>query len=242
MRKQILYYAVKYQGEYSKIKQAIQKDEKWEDLAYDGNYVTIIDDHYPKQLYDLYDPPFILFYEGNYSLLNQMMICVIGSRDCSILANYSTQEFIESLNKDVVIISGLARGIDTLAHQKAILMNHATIGVVGCGLDIVYPKSNEKLYQEMKKNHLILSEYPSGIQPLAHHFPMRNRILAALAYKVVIIEAKRRSGTMITAGVANDLNREIIAFPYRYDDEFGQGCNELIELGASIFMKKDEKS
>lgn len=237
MKEQILSYALKYQGEYDKMKKAIDRNEKWEKVIYDGNYLTILDEEYPKELFDLEDPPYILFYEGNLTLLHKPKVCVIGSRRCSCYASNSTHDLIESLHEEIVIVSGLAKGVDGLAHQKAIELKRNTIGIIGCGCDQIYPKENRDLYEIMKKDQLILSEYPNGSLPLAHHFPWRNRLLAALCEKCYVVEAKCKSGTMITADFAQSLNKEIIAFPYRYDDDFGKGCNELIEQGAGIFIK-----
>ena len=236
MNKQILYYAIKYKGEYSSIKKAILNNEEWEEINYEGKYITILDEKYPKILFELDDPPYILFYEGNLDLLNYEKICIIGSRNCSTYADKSCYDLISSLDKNIVIVSGLAKGVDSLAHLNAIELGYSCIGVIGCGCDIIYPKENKDLFEEIKKYHLLLSEYPNHTKPLAHHFPMRNRILAALSKKCYVVEAKSKSGTMITVNYALALEREIIAFPYRYDDEFGKGCNELIEQGASIYI------
>ena len=237
LREQILYYALKYRGEYSYVHQAINRNEKWERIVYDDPFITILDEAYPKELFDLEDPPYILFYEGNLDLLKHPKRCVIGSRKCSRYAAQAVYDLIQTQKEEVVIVSGLARGVDGLAHEKAMELKRGTIGVIGCGCDQIYPKENWQLYAKMKKNELILSEYPNGCRPLAHHFPWRNRILAALGEVCYVVEAKSKSGTMITADYAQMLNREIIAFPYRYDDDFGRGCNELIEQGAGIFIK-----
>lgn len=236
MREQILSYAIKYRGEYPLIKKAIDRNESWHKAAYEGHYITILDDEYPKELFDLENPPYILFYEGNLSFLQGRKICVIGSRIVSPNASFSCEKLVESLMSSDIIISGLAKGIDGLAHEWAIKKNRKTIGILGCGISQIYPKENSELYEEMKKNHLILSEYPSDAAPLAHHFPARNRILAALAQKCYVVEARSKSGTMITANYAFNMQREVIAFPYRFNDEFGRGCNELIEQGAGVFL------
>lgn len=236
MRKQILYYALKYKGEYKQIKKAIEINESWEIVEYKHNYLTILDENYPKVLFELDEPPFILFYEGNIDLLQFSKVSVIGSRKHSNFAQQACRDLISSLPKDTIIVSGLAKGVDAIAHLKAIELGYRCIGVIGCGCDIVYPKENMELYQRIRQQHLLISEYPYSIPPLAHHFPMRNRIIAALGEKCYVVEAKSKSGTMITANYALDLNREIIAFPHRYNDDFGKGCNELIEQGASIFI------
>lgn len=236
MRKQILYYVLKYKGEYKQVKRAIERNEEWENIEYDEKFVTILDCEYPKEFFDLNEPPFLFFYKGNLDLLKQEKISMIGSRECSNYARKSCFDLIKSFNRDEVIVSGMAKGVDAIAHQEAIILGHCCIGIIGCGCDMVYPRENIDLYEEVMKNHLLISEYPKGTFPLAHHFPARNRLIAALGKKCYVIEAKSRSGTMITANYALSLNKEIIALPYRYDDEFGKGCNELIEQGASIFI------
>ena len=236
MRKQILYYVLKYKGEYKQIKRAIERNEEWESVECDENYVTILDDEYPKEFFELDEPPYLFFYRGNLELLKKEKVSVIGSRECSEYANQTCFDLISGLKKDVVIVSGMAKGIDAIAHLNAISLHHFCIGVIGCGCDIFYPKENKELYEEVINHHLLISEYPKGVSPLAYHFPARNRLIAALGKACYVIEAKSKSGTMITANYAVSLNREIIAFPYRYDDDFGKGCNELIEQGASIFI------
>ena len=143
-------------------------------------------------------------------------------------------EAFENLNEEYGIVSGVAKGIDGLAHYYAIKENRRTIGVIGCGLDIVYPKENESLYEEIGKHHLLLSEYPCGCKPLAFHFPWRNRIIASLCEKVVVIEAKVKSGTMITVNEALELGISVYAFPHNINNINGEGCNMLIEQGCSM--------
>lgn len=237
MREQILYYALKHQGEYCQMARSIEQNKPWEKVHYEGNYITILDSAYPCELLELKNPPYILFYEGKLELLKREKITVVGSRTCTNYAADCLNHLIQHIDEEVVIVSGLAKGVDGKAHQMALKNNRESIGVIGCGLDVIYPKENEELYQQMKDKGLIISEYPFGSLPMAHHFPWRNRILAALSTKCYVISAKSKSGTMITADYALNLNREVIAFPHRFDDEFGQGCNELIEQGAGIFIK-----
>ncbi len=236
MRKQILYYVLKYKGEYKQIKRAIEKNEEWENIEWDENYITILDDEYPKEFCELENPPYLFFYKGNLKLLQKEKVSIVGSRECSCYAPKACYDLINSFNRDIVIVSGMAKGIDAIAHFNAIKLGYSCIGIIGNGLDIIYPKENKHLYDIISKNHLLISEYPKDITPFAHHFPARNRLIAALGKKCYVIEAKIKSGTMITANYALSLNKEIIVFPYRYDDEFGRGCNELIEQGASIFI------
>jgi len=235
MREQLLYYAIKYDGDYYKIKKAYESNEEFKVVQYDGDYICICDKTYPEQLKELKNPPFVLFYEGDLSLLNQSAISVIGSRIISSLGkNYATT-LINYLDKKYVIVSGMAKGVDGYIHNLA-LANHRTIGVIGCGLDISYPLENRLLYKQMKQDQLLISEYPKGVKPFARHFPMRNRIIAALGEKLIVIEAKKRSGTLLTVNEALELDKEIYCFPYPFEENESSGCNLLIESGAGIIV------
>lgn len=240
MEKQILSYALKYQGEYWAMKKAIESNECWQPLDYAGKYITILSENYPSCLLELENPPFILFYEGDLSLLQNKLICVIGSRRPSIYAKPHIQTLMKHLTPQWTILSGLAMGVDGLAHEQALDFHRKTVGVVGCGIDQSYPQCNQHLYKEMSLNHCILSEYPNGAKPLAHHFPWRNRILAALCKKCVVIEAQKKSGTLITVSEAINLNREVFVFPHRYEDTFAQGSNQLIQLGANLILDEED--
>lgn len=133
MRKQILYYVLKYKGEYKQIKRAIEKNEEWKNVECDENYVTILDDEYPKEFFELDEPPYLFFYRGNLELLKKEKVSVIGSRECSKYASQTCFDLISKLKKDVVIVSGMAKGIDALAHLSAISLHYSCIGVIGFG-------------------------------------------------------------------------------------------------------------
>lgn len=234
MREQILSYALKYQGEWNRITEAIAAQESWTPCVYHGKYITVVDEEYPRQLKRLRYPPWILFYEGNRSLLDQKGVALIGSRQYSSYGERMCRHVTSILKQQGVIISGLARGIDATAHREA--MDHKSIAVIGCGLDISYPRENYALYEQMKQRQLILSEYPNGTKPLAHHFPWRNRLIAALSQAVVVIQAKKRSGTLITVNEALELSIPIYCVPYPFKDPYGEGCNLLIAQGANILV------
>lgn len=238
IRKQLLYYVLKYHGEYDLIKSAIERNEAWSEVNCDEPFITILDEEYPSKLLTLDKPPFILFYRGNLSLLNIPMMCVIGSRDCSLISEKLIEELLTYSDKEFGVISGCAKGVDGIAHQLAIRNQRKTIAVIGNGCDQYYPKCNQQLYEEIKQNGLLLSEYPMGVKPYAHHFPMRNRIMAALCDVCVVIEARKQSGTMITVGIALDCGKEVYVFPYGYYDLCGAGNNILIELGANILKNR----
>lgn len=240
MREQILAYALKYNGEYDRMKKAISNDEDWHMPDYEGHYVTIIDDDYPKALLLLEDPPFILFYKGDLGLLKGEYLGVIGSRLASPVGLDYTSYLINKCPSRYGIVSGLAKGIDAAAHSNAIRIGRKTIGVIGCGINRIYPKENQWLYESMAVDHLILSEYPDDTPPYASHFPWRNRIIAALAKRIVVVEAKEKSGTLLTVNEALKLDKDIYVFPYRYDDTFGKGCNMLIQQGANMLVFDEE--
>ena len=178
--------------------------------------IKMEDKNYPEKLKHIYQPPKTLYVLGNRNLLSTKSIAIIGCRDCSEygkkLAKYFAQELAK---KEITIISGLARGIDTYAHQGSILAgNGKTIAVLGCGLDTIYPPENIKLYQEiLKKGGAIITEYPLGIKPLKQHFPARNRIISGLSDGVFVIEARNRSGTLITVNHALEQGKDVYAVP-----------------------------
>ena len=183
---------------------------------------SILDDCYPWDLSEIYNPPALLFYQGNIDLLELPKVAVVGSRDSSKLGNQSVQKIIKELNNELIIVSGLARGID--------------IAVIGTGLDVFYPKANKKLQAYIGKNHLVLSEYGPGEQPLKFHFPERNRIIAGLCRGVIVAEAKMRSGSLITCERAMEEGRDVFAIPGSILDGKSDGCHHLIQEGAKCIM------
>ena len=197
--------------------------------------LTILDGAYPQRLKEIYLPPIVLFYRGNLSLVNQRAVAIVGSRDHSKYARDCIHELIPVLVKDdIVVISGLARGVDTLAHEETLKANGFTIAVIGSGLDMVYPPENSKLYDVIAKRGLILSEYPLQSRPLKFHFPYRNRIIAGLSHGVCVIEAKEKSGSLITSNLALSENREVFAVPGSIFSIHSKGTNSLIEAGACL--------
>lgn len=229
-REKLIAYACKYEGEYFKMLKAINEQEEIEEINMD-NCLTILDDNYPEALKELKYPPLVLFYKGNLELLSKEKIGVVGSRIACEYALKATEYLIEN-NKDKVIVSGLAKGIDGKAHDASEL----SIGVLGCGIEYIYPIENINLYKKLEKNGLILSEYPGLTKPLAYHFPFRNRIIAALANSVYVMQSSERSGTVTTINEALELQKEVIVLPYSIFDEHGQYNNKLINDGASIYL------
>ncbi len=235
MRETILYYVLKYDGHYDKITKALKQKETVKSIPYSGSYITCLDEEYPKQLFDLKKPPYILFYKGNLDLLKMDCISVIGSRNAIQYAKDETEFLIKAM-QDVCIVSGMAKGIDTKAHESAVNNKLKTIAILGSGIDYVYPYENKALYQYLCTDHLVISEYPGKIKPKPYFFPFRNRIIAALSTKLYVMQANFKSGTLLTVNDALECNRDIYVLPYRKNEKEGEGCLQLIEQGANIIL------
>lgn len=189
---------------------------------------------YPKSLLDLVDPPLILYVKGNEGLLTeQKKIAVIGSRNAtkysSIALDYIVPPLVE---QNYIIVSGLARGADSLAHSSTIKYGGKTIGILGHGLFHMYPKENTKLAEEMIENHLLITEYPPYIGPKKWHFPMRNRIISGMSNALIVTEASLKSGTLITTDHALEHGKDVFAVPGPIHSEQSLGTNNLIREGA----------
>lgn len=198
--------------------------------------ITIYSDLYPQSLKTIYDPPFVLYLKGNISLLDSnSFISIIGSRRPSIFAEHSCNSIIKDLiQENWTIVSGLATGCDAIAHKLTIRHGGKTIAILGNGLDTIYPNDNINLYKEIANNHLIISEYPYFIKPEKRFFPRRNRIIAGLAQGLIVLEAKVKSGSMITANFAVDSGREVFVVPGPFIMEEYSGNNLLIQEGAKL--------
>ena len=188
---------------------------------------------YPKRLKEIYLPPVVLFYKGRLELFNRLSIGIVGARNHTPYSKEALEFLLpDILERKVSIISGLARGVDSLAHQLTLDLKGETIAVIGNGINICYPKENQSLYDAIGKKGLILSEYPLDSPPLKFHFPYRNRIIAGLSHGLCVIEAKLHSGSLITANVALSENRQVFALPGNITSEYSKGTNELITAGA----------
>lgn len=168
---------------------------------------SILDDLYPERLREIYNPPVLIFYQGNIDLLKNPKLAFVGSRLAGQSGIKAVQKIITELNQSFTIVSGLAKGIDTASHLSAIKTKTPTIAVIGTGLDIFYPLENRKIQEYLAKNQLVLSEYSLGEKPLKYHFPERNRIIAGLSRGVVVVEEKLRSGSLITCERALEIVR-----------------------------------
>lgn len=197
-------------------------------------FLTYFEPQYPSSLFELRKPPVLLCFKGDITLLKRPMIAIVGARDCSPYGIWATREIVRHLHPDIVVVSGLARGIDGVAHEAAIQYGKKTIALLGSGLDYCYPKEHEKLFHEIGNNHLLLSEYTHDIPIRKYHFPARNRLIAALADAVVVVESRIRSGTATTVKEALELGKDIYCVPHRLQDELGAGNHLLIQEGANI--------
>lgn len=205
------------------------------------NYVTFFDPQYPDLLRHIYAPPIILYYQGNLNLFKKTALAVIGSRHHSTYSKDCLQVFVPGLvERDLVIVSGLAKGVDSLAHRLTINHKGNTVGVIGNGLNYCYPRENQGLQRYMTNHQLVISEYPPDVGPDKSHFPMRNRIIAGLSKGLLITEARKRSGTLITARIALEEGRDIFAVPGPINHPLSEGCNDLISLGATPMLSTDD--
>ena len=194
------------------------------------DFITINDDIYPECLKEISDPPEKLYYKGNLELLkSERMIAVVGTRNPSSYGKLCCEYMIKKMSKaDITIVSGFAKGIDSIAHKTSLITGTKTIAVIASGLDIVYPASNLSLYKEIEEKGLILSEYEAGTKPFKGNFPRRNRIIAGLSKGVIVVESKDRGGSLITADLALEYNRDVYAVPGDIFSEYSKGCNNLI--------------
>ncbi len=190
---------------------------------------------FPQKLKELTDCPEGLYVRGSLPDPEKKTVAIVGARMCSAYGRATASYFAEVLTKhEVQVISGLALGVDGAAHEGALRAGGPTFAVLAGGVDVCYPRSHIGLYEQMRVNGGILSEQPPGFPPLARMFPVRNRIISALSDLVLVVEAKKRSGSLITADFACEQGRDIFAVPGRLEDELSSGCNELISQGAGI--------
>ena len=194
---------------------------------------------YPRALAAIDDPPPILYARGNVSLLGKTMVAMVGARNASVNGRNLTRRMAADLGRaGLVVVSGLARGIDTAAHEGA--LSAGTVAVMAGGIDVVYPPENQKLYDDIVAMGCAVSEMPPGIQPQASHFPRRNRIVSGMAVAVVVVEASLKSGSLITARMAAEQGREVFAVPGHPMDPRAQGPNDLIRHGATLTESADD--
>ncbi len=203
--------------------------------------VTPADKEYPKRLRQLYDAPACLYYMGSIPPDDNPSVAIVGSRSASEYGRSIAQKLGSELAQaGVSVISGLAAGIDACGHVGAIKGGGKTYAVLGCGVDICYPAINRGLYEEIIKTGGVLSEYPPGTKPHPGQFPVRNRIISALCDAVVVVEARKRSGSLITVDQALEQNKEVLVVPGRITDKTSEGCNHLIQMGAGVVTETND--
>jgi DNA processing protein len=190
--------------------------------------------NYPKKLANCYDAPLLLYYKGNADLNQQRIISIVGTRNATAYGKMLCAQLVEELkNHHVLIVSGLAHGIDANAHKECVQQNVPTVGVLGHGLDRMYPAIHKELATKMLKNGGLLTEFLPGTNPDRENFPKRNRIIAGMADVTIVVEASLKGGALITAELANSYNKDVYAFPGRTNDEFSEGCNFLIKTNRA---------
>lgn len=207
--------------------------------------ITLWHGTYPEVLAEVHEPPLMLHYKGNLELLSDQKrrIAVVGTRAPSDYGRKYGAEIGKILVKhDIAVVSGMAMGIDAVAHRSAIDAGGESIGVLGCGVDLVYPKQNERIYRDILNRGLLLSEYGAGSPPHPIHFPERNRIIAGLSETCLVIEAAQKSGSLITAEMAMDLGRDVLALPGPIYSDKSIGCHELIQSGAEPIISLERFS
>ena len=241
--------AYKYNGDWNNLVTAIRQydTEDWEEYlpiirSMKCKYITFFSDEYPQFLKKMNKPPLCLFYYGDISLLSQIEknVAVVGSREATEYGIEMTERIVKSISPDYTIVSGLARGLDAIAHNTALEMGGKTIAILGSGIDYCYPLSNKKLYQIIKEKGLVISEHPAESIPEPYFFPFRNRLIAAISKALIVTEAYAKSGTLTTVMFALSENKPVYCVPYPPD--LDSECNRFIYDGSEMIMStKDLK-
>ena len=190
---------------------------------------------YPRLLREIPDPPILLWARGDTARLSQPAVAIVGSRAASAYGGEVARRLAADLSAaGITIVSGMARGIDAAAHSAAVGGPGGTVGVLGCGISIVYPTENRGVWEEVERKGLLISEYPPDTQPFPHNFPIRNRIIAGMSAAVIVVEAAARSGSLITARFGNEFGRDVFAVPGSIFSEGSEGCHALLKDGAIL--------
>ncbi|MBN1479819.1 DNA-protecting protein DprA [candidate division KSB1 bacterium] len=208
---------------------------------YKADILTYWDETYPQLLKQVNDPPLLLYAQGKKELFVLQSIAIVGTRMPSTYGKLMADRFARELSaRNIVVVSGLARGIDTIAHRAVVQSKGGTIAVLGSGVDQIYPEENKSLAKEICECGLVLSEFPMGAKPDAPHFPRRNRIISGLSAGVLVVEAGPKSGALITADFALEQNREVFALPGNINNAKSYGGNCLIQQGAKLVLTVDD--
>jgi DNA processing protein len=206
-----------------------------------GRIITLEDEAYPPRLRDIYDPPALLYLKGELKKEDELAVSIVGSRKTTPYGRWITEKISQTLVRyGVTIVSGMARGVDSVAHWGAISGGGRTLAVLGCGVDVVYPPENRNLFSKIIEQGAVLSEFPMGSPPEGGHFPKRNRIISGLSMGVVVVEAGPDSGSLITANFALEQGREVFAIPGNVGAGGSRGTNRLIKDGAKLVESSED--
>ena len=204
-------------------------------------FYTIFDKSYPCGLKEISAPPYALYVKGELPREEQLSVAIVGARECTTYGEVMARQYAETLaDAGVQIISGMARGIDGISQKSALAANGMSYAVLGSGVDLCYPREHYALYTELQKQGGVISEQPLGMQPLPQFFPARNRIISGLSDVVIVIEAKERSGSLITADMALEQGKDVYALPGPSNSILSKGCHNLIRQGAGILLSPKE--
>lgn len=236
--------SIKKAEKFVELRDKINLDSVYNVVADRGiNFLTLEDENYPAMLKNIYNPPAVLYYKGDLSTCNfERTLAVVGSRRATFHAGEALNKIMSELcGTDICIVSGLAAGLDTTAHNAAIKNNLKTIGVIASGFDYIYPTSNKDLYKKIENgNGVIFTEYYPTFEPLKFRFPQRNRIVSGLSYGTLVVEASLKSGALITANLTLEQGRELLCVPGLITNPNTEGIYKLIKQGASIATCADD--
>jgi DNA processing protein len=221
---------------------AMSLDREMEKLErLEVSILTIFDSAYPPRLKEIFNAPPLLYLKGEFTRQDDQSVGVVGTRGPTVYGKELAARIVpELVRSGLTIVSGLARGIDSIAHRAALEAGGRTIAVLGCGIDVIYPAENRTLYGLVRDSGAVVTEYPLGTKPDAFNFPARNRIISGLSLGTVVVEAQYTSGALITADYALEQNREVFAFPGRATDRGSAGCNRLIRDGRAKLVTSTE--
>src|SRR5208282_3960127 len=206
-----------------------------------GKLVNWKDPEYPQSLLQIYDPPVMLYVRGDMGILNSPSLSIVGTRRPTVYGTQMAERIGRDLaSRGLTIVSGLARGIDAIAHQGAMAAGGRAIGVLGTGIDVCYPKENKKLYEKVLERGAIISEFPTGSHPAPENFPVRNRIVAGMPLGVVVVEGAQYSGSLITARLAMEFGREVFGVPGNVTQAVSFAPNQLIKQGAKLVTNAED--
>lgn len=203
--------------------------------------LSLLDEEYPENLKKIYDSPVLLYYKGKLDASDKYSLSIVGTRNPTEYGKYTCEKFTEKLSKlGIPVVSGFARGIDSIVHNVCLKNSNLTYAVFGCGVDVIYPSDNRKLYSELIKSGAVISEFPVSSQPEKVNFPKRNRIISGISLGSLIIESGIKGGSVLTAEFAIDQNREVFAVPGYINSKQSQGTNELIKRGQAKLVTEIE--